>query len=96
MTIEYHPAASGELNQAARYYEQQSAGLGHEFLNEFEFCVRQISDMPTRWMMVEHDVQRALMKRFPFCIYFRSLDDRLRITVVKHVKRHPNYGRSRR
>ena len=80
-----------------KYYGECSQGLGAEFLNEFERQILRIASMPTRWMVVESDVQRSLMKRFPYVIYFRVLDnDTLRVTVVKHQHRHPDYGRNRR
>jgi toxin ParE1/3/4 len=42
------------------------------------------------------DVRRALMRRFPYVIHFRIVrEDTVRITVVKHTKRHPGYGRGR-
>jgi toxin ParE1/3/4 len=37
------------------------------------------------------------MKRFPYVILFRSVDDEvIRVTVVKHEKRHPAFGLGRR
>lgn len=72
-------------------------GLGAEFLDEFERHILKISAMPSRWMAVEGDMRRSLMKRFPYVIYFRALkNDRLRITVVKHQRRHPDFGQSRK
>jgi toxin ParE1/3/4 len=53
--------------------------------------------MPERWMILQGDLRRALMKRFPYVIYFRLIDGRaIRVTVVKHEKRHPSYGVLRR
>jgi len=53
--------------------------------------------MPERWMIVVRDIRRVLMRRFPYVIYFRILNDNaIRITVVKHEKRHPAYGLNRR
>lgn len=52
--------------------------------------------MPDRWMIVHRTTRRALMKRFPYVIYFKALeDDVIRITVLKHEKRHPAYGMGR-
>ena len=97
MRVEYHPAIERELRDIIKYYGECSQGLGAEFLNEFERQILRIASMPTRWMVVESDVQRSLMKRFPYVIYFRVLDnDTLRVTVVKHQHRHPDYGRNRR
>jgi len=53
--------------------------------------------MPERWMFVIHDVQRSLMNRFPYVIYFRVVaGTTIRITLVKHEKRHPRFGLDRR
>jgi len=53
--------------------------------------------MPTRYLIVKADIRRALMKRFPYVIFFRHLpDDTIRVTVVKHEKKHPAFGSSRR
>lgn len=39
----------------------------------------------------------SLMRRFPYIIYFRRVNpERIRITVVKHQRRHPDYGRERK
>jgi len=97
MNVEYHPAIEGELKDIIEYYNRCSQGLGTEFLDEFEQHILRISSMPTRWMIIEADIRRSLMKRFPYVIYFRALEnDLLRITVVKHQRKHPYYGRSRR
>lgn len=53
--------------------------------------------MPTRWMVASGDVRRSLMKRFPYVILFRIVgDDTIRVTVVKHERRHPAFGIFRR
>ncbi len=33
LILDYHPAASAELIQAGRFYEERSVGLGHRFLD---------------------------------------------------------------
>lgn len=97
MRVEYHPALLDELEEAKDYYEERSEGLGTQFVEEFERRIIQIASMPERWMFVRDNLRRALMKRFPYVIYFRILGpDAIRVTVVKHEKRHPSYGLGRR
>jgi len=68
-----------------------------EFIDEFERQVLALVATPERWMLVTGDLRRCLMRRFPFIIYFRHVDaDRIRITVVKHQRRHPDQGRERK
>jgi toxin ParE1/3/4 len=96
MIVEYHPAVQRELEEIRDYYEERVPGLGRQFIDEFERQVLRIAATPTRWMAVSGDLRRALMPRFPYVIYFRHPQpDRVRITIVKHQRRHPAYGLER-
>ena len=96
MRVEYHPAVEAELRAIRQYYEERSTGLGTQFIDEFERQVLLLAATPERWMVLTADIRRCLMRRFPYIIYFRCVGgDRLRITVVKHQRRHPDYGRER-
>jgi plasmid stabilization system protein ParE len=96
MIIEYHPEVERELGEVRDYYEKRSPGLGAQFIDEFERQVLQIAATPGRWMVVKSDIRRALMRRFPYIIYFRQLkSDQIRVTVVRHQRRHPAYGLER-
>ena len=97
MKVEYHPAVESELREIQRYYEERSHELGMQFVDEFERQVLAIAATPERWMAVVADIRRCLMRRFPYIIYFRRVGaDRIRITVVKHQRRHPDFGRERK
>jgi plasmid stabilization system protein ParE len=96
MTIEYHPAVARELEEIRDYYDSKVPGLGAQFIDEFERQVLRIAATPQRWMIIFDDVRRCLMKRFPYVIYFRQpVPDRIRVTIVKHQRRHPELGRKR-
>jgi toxin ParE1/3/4 len=97
MRVEYHPAVEEELRDIIKYYNQSSTGLGFEFLDEFEKQVLKIASMPSLWLTVQNNVQRSLMTRFPYVIYFRVINDNiLRVTIVKHERRHPKLGLKRK
>ncbi len=97
MRVEYHPAVEIELREIRNYYDARSPGLGARFIDEFERQVLAVAAAPERWMVVTGDIRRCLMRRFPYVVYFRQVgQQRLRITVVKHQRRHPDVGRERR
>ena len=80
----------------ALIYEERLPGLGAEFIEEFERRVLLIAENPKRWAVIEHDIRRALLRRFPYVIYYRQVHpNRIRVTVVKHQRRHPSYGLDR-
>lgn len=97
MKIEYHPALEQELQDVIDFYNERSKGLGTDFLNEFDRQVLKIAENPLQWTAVEDGVRRSMIKRFPFVIYFRIIEQNwIRITVVKHQRRHPIRGINRR
>jgi len=96
MRIEYHPAIELELREIIEYYEDCTEGLGIEFLNEFEQQILKIASRPYKWVVITDDIRRSLMRRFPYVIYFRAKKGVLRVTVVKHQRRHPKYEQSRK
>ncbi len=97
MEIEYHPAIERELREIIEHYNSVSPGLGNEFLNEFERQVLNIASNPLQWVEIQDGVRRALLRRFPYMMYFRVVrKELLRITVVKHQRRHPGFGLKRK
>jgi len=95
MRLTYHPDAQAELIAAAQFYEQRVAGLGARFLDEFDAAIVRINEAPERWRKVEGELRRYLMPRFPYGIYYRVRADEIRVLVVKHHSRHPDYWKYR-
>lgn len=95
MRVTYHPEAEAELIATTQFYEGRVAKLGAEFLIAAERAVQTIQGAPERWPIMEADVRRYLMPRFPFSIYYRLAADELRILAFKHHSRHPDYLRER-
>jgi hypothetical protein len=65
MRLIYHPDAEAELIQAARFYESRVSTLGSEFLDAADRAIAVIVEAPDRWSIIEADVRRYLMLRFP-------------------------------
>lgn len=95
MRLTYHPEAEAEIVQATGYYEKQVKGLGSRFLSDLEATIARIVEAPLRWPLIEADVRRCSLRRFPYAVYYRVLPAGVRILVVKHHRRHPDYWRER-
>jgi toxin ParE1/3/4 len=95
MQLTYHPEAEAEVIEAAIFYEGRSTELGDRFLREFDVAIAEIEASPGLWPVVEADLRCHTMRRFPFGIYYRVSGNELRILVVKHHSRHPDYWRHR-
>ena len=95
MRLSYHPDAEAELAEAAEFYERKLPGLGTRFRAEFDSAAALILQTPTRWRILEKDIRRFLMRRFPYSILYRIEGEEVRILVVKHHSRHPDYWKAR-
>lgn len=95
MRVIYHPEAEKELLEAADYYSTKVSGLGAELLDEIEGAVEDIRIDPFRFPILEDDIRRSILKRFPYSIYYRVVGDAVRILVIKHHRRHPDYWKGR-
>jgi plasmid stabilization system protein ParE len=95
MQVIQHPEATAELTDAGRVYEEKVPTLGAQFLEAVDEAVAVISAAPERWRVIEDEVRRYLMPRFPYAIYYRVLPDHIRILAFKHHSRHPDYWRHR-
>ncbi len=55
-----------------------------------------IAERPRRSPLVYRDVRRALLKRFPFGVFFRLWRDQVRVLAVIHLSRNPKRWQRRR
>lgn len=88
--------AEQEMFAAARYYEIQSPGLGQDFLDKVVIALQDLVNSPERWPIVQDDIRRRLIRRFPFSLLYRIESSEVVILAVMHQKRHPSYWLQRR
>lgn len=88
--------AEQEMFDAARYYELQAPGLGQDFLEKVEIVLREIETSPDCWPIVQNDIRRRLISRFPYSLLYRIDPEEVVILAVMHQKRHPSYWLSRK
>ncbi len=85
-------AAEIDAAEAAAWYESQSPGLGHRFLDAFEDVLRKL---PTFWNseIRYSTVRTRAFIRFPYSIHYRVNEEKQIIAVeaVLHHKRKPRF-----
>lgn len=89
------PEAETDIEEAALWYEEQRQGLGQEFLDEVLGLCKTISENPAMYPVVHRHTRRALIRRFPFGVYFRIEGEQVIVVAVMHGSRHPRNWRQR-
>lgn len=90
------PEAQTDIREAARWYEDREPGLGLRFLREIRTSLQHISDNPLMFPIIEDDVRRALLHRFPYSIYFVNDSEAIAVIAVLHQHRRPGTWKFRR
>jgi plasmid stabilization system protein ParE len=89
--ISFHRLAERELNEAARYYEFDSPGLGMAFLDAVEKTCDSIREHPESGVTVLGSIRRRRITRFPYALLYSIRSDHVRILAVMNLKRRPTY-----
>ncbi len=90
--LAYFPEALKDLDEAAAWYDAQSAGLGRKFLEKIKEGEKYISKYPHTRGIRYSDKRVHRIKTFPYSIHF-FLDegaDVIYVVGVFHDKRNPN------
>ena len=95
MRVEYPPAVEQDVAEALRRYDPVSQRLGEEFKAELRGAIAVAAAKPGRFHLIKPGLHRANLKRFPYHFVYRELPDGIRVTLVRHHRRHPRFGMER-
>ncbi len=96
MKYGFHVEAQWDYTDAIEYYLGVDANLAESFISEIEHGISVIRRNPLTWRIVESDVRRYLVHRFPYGIYYTCENDFITIWAVLHLSREPGYWLHRR
>ncbi len=92
MEVVYHPLVRGDAEEALTYYRKISARLAAEFYAELRDTIDRASENPFRFHQADQGFRRANLKRFPYHVLYEIRAESIRVMLVRHNKRHPQYG----
>lgn len=94
--IIFHPDVKEEIQHSFSWYQEQSKGLGYEFIHELEESFSSIQSLPSTWPKMGQHHRRYILSRFPFSVIYKLLpNEEIHVVAVMHNNRHPDYWKSR-
>ncbi len=82
--------AAADVEDAFLWYENQRVGLGGEFLAAVNTVLESLVAYPERFPVVYRETRRVNLRRFPYSLFYRIIDDQVIIG-----RRHPRRWQSR-
>ena len=91
MSLSVRTASTAEdhIGVAYHWYEGQRAGLGSEFLDEFDVFCHRISQHPGLCPIHRHSIRRGVLHRFPYIVFYVIEPAALIVIAVLHAHRDP-------
>ena len=99
MTLDFHPAVQKDFNEALDYYEAEGGiHLADRFEAEFRTCIAAVKAGPSHFPFYRRSdsFRRIRLRSFPFLVVYRASAANVRVIMLKHERRHPRFGMSRR
>ena len=91
----FQPEARSEFDDAYKWYEDQSAGLGEKLIDRVTSLLEKICQRPAAYPITYRDVHRAVVSRFPYVIYYRVVSNQVIVISIFHGRRNPQDWQSR-
>jgi plasmid stabilization system protein ParE len=89
------PEVEQDISEAYDWYERRRPGLGEEFLSCVDACLQGICRSPELHAKIYDEYRRALIRRFPYAIFYEFSQDTVTIFAVFHTSRNPAKWRER-
>lgn len=80
--LSFRPEAEAEAVETQDWYENRQPELGAAFREEIERNVERILARPLMFPRVYGEVRRAVFERFPYAIYFRTIQGGILVLAV--------------
>ena len=97
MKISYHRLAARDVRQILDHYEAEAGpALADRFFGEFLATLEKALANPSHFPPMDGLVRRANLTGFPYhFLYIKTLWG-IKVTVVRHHRRDPSFGRRRK
>lgn len=95
LPVVFDPRAEDDVDAAVQWYAQQQSKFALEFLEALDAALGRVVQYPEAYSEVDSGIRRALMKKFPYFIYYTVDSNRIAILAVLHTRRAPDTSRQR-
>jgi plasmid stabilization system protein ParE len=89
------PEAANDIAEAYEWYEDRRRGLGEEFLSAVDASLQRILRTSDIYSVVYETYRRALVRRFPYAVFYENTATHVTVYAVFHMARDPGKWRER-
>ena len=87
--------AFAHMAEAFSWYQREREGLGWQFLDDLDAMFALLVEQPELGPELHRNVRRALLKRFPYAVYYQLVPELVDVRAILHTRRRPRRWRVR-
>ncbi len=93
MSYSLHRGAEQDLTDAFRFYKREAGtGVAKRFLVEFERVISLLQEFSEIGTPTNEHRRSYPLSGFPYSVIYRHVNADIRVLVVRHQSRNPDYG----
>lgn len=77
------------------WYEGQRSGLGDQFEARVSAAIEGLAANPRLFATIWEDVRACRLRKYPYVVYYRALEDRVEVLAILHGNRDSAAWQSR-
>lgn len=78
-----------DLSEAYDWFEERRIGLGEDFLSSVDACIQKVYRIPELYPKIFEDYRRALVRRFPYAVFYEYSNNKIIVYSIFHTSRNP-------
>jgi plasmid stabilization system protein ParE len=91
LAVEYLPDAHRDFDESFDWYAARSTQAALSFAEAVDAALSAVAADPERFLAVDDRHRECRLRRFPFRIVYRVVNDRVLVVAIAHAKRRPGY-----
>ena len=88
-SVRYKPAAAAEVAIAIGWYGQPNINQAAAFVRELERTETHLASHPQLYQYVEAEIRRAVLRRFPYSLFYVIENDVVIVLACMHQRQAP-------
>jgi|SRR5919198_1242273 plasmid stabilization system protein ParE len=90
------PEAEAEFLDGERWYAERSPRIAEAFRSSVARTLEVVESAPHSFPIAVLDIHKALVRRFPYVVYYVSLPQVTTVIAIIHARRDPRVWQERR
>jgi plasmid stabilization system protein ParE len=95
LPVDYLPGAWRDFDESFDWYAERSALAAVRFADAVDAALAKVCANPTHFRSNDGVHRECSLKKFPFRIVYRLIEDRVLVVAIAHAKRRPGFWRNR-